>query len=494
MGIIKGILGWLEDRTGIWAATKPIMDHKVPYTDWKTGWWYVLGSAVLVAFLIQIITGIALSTSYVSASGEAYNSLKFITDQALFGNFLRGMHDWGASAMVLLVGAHALHVFITGAYKFPREMNWLTGVVLLLLTLGLAFTGQLLRWDQTAYWSIFVGADMSARAPFIGPQIAKFILAGDTVGGATLSRFFAFHVFFIPGLIFLFIGLHLFLVVRNGISEPPRRGDAVDPKTYRKWYHDMLEREGVPFMPDAVWRDAVGAIVVIAAVVLLAAIMGPPALEKPPDPTNLQAYPRPDWYFLWFFAVLALIPAKAEAAVIILGPLLAGVVMIALPLVANKGERSPLRRPWAMAFVLILVVMVATLWIAGEQSHWSPAFTTQPIQASAVLQPNANQQAQTGVKLFYEKGCQFCHMIDGNGGQRGPNLSSVGSRLTHDQLVTRILNGGNNMPAYGPSIKPDELASLVAFLETRQNTTQNKEGQAGPQHYPWLAVLQSHGG
>jgi ubiquinol-cytochrome c reductase cytochrome b subunit len=479
MGMIKGILGWLEDRTGLAGAVKPVLDHKVPYTNWKTGWWYVLGSAVLVSFMIQVISGIALSTSYVSSAGEAYNSLKFITEEMTFGSFLRGMHFWGGSAMVLLVGAHALHVFLVGAFKFPREVNWLSGVVLFFATLAMGFTGQLLRWDQTAYWSVIVGADQAARTPFIGESLAKFVMAGNTVGGATLSRFFAYHVFFIPAVIFLFVGLHLYLVIRNGISEPPQRGEAVDPKTYRQRYHDLLEKTGVPFWPDAVWRDAVAAIIVVLAVVALAIFFGPPVLEAAPDPTQLSVYPRPDWYLLWYFSVLALIPPKAEPYVILGGPGLAVVLMFILPLIANKGERSPLRRPWAMGFVLLLVIMISTLWITGLVSPWSPDFKTQKIDP-AVFQAST-AQVQQGSKLFYDRGCQYCHALDINsksvGGARGPDLTTVGSRLNKEQMIVRILNGGVNMPAFGSLIKPEELDALVAFLQTRKIAEEGKQGQ-----------------
>ncbi len=476
MRVFKAIFGWLEDRTGLAAAISPILEHKVPKTNWKNGWWYALGSAVLVAFSVQVITGIALSTAYVPSAAEAYDSLKFITDEAFMGNFMRSMHAWGASAMVLVIGAHALHVFIVAAYKFPREMNWLSGVILLLATLGMAFTGQLLRWDQTAYWSVIVGADQAARSPLVGEQLARFVMAGNTVGGATLSRFFAFHVFFIPGIIFAFIGFHLYLVIRNGVSEPPVRGDAVDPKTYRERYHALLEKSGVPFWPDAAWRDAVTAIVLLIALVVVSVLFGPPVLGKPPDPTNLQVYPRPDWYFLWYFAVLALVPAKAESAVIILGPLLAGVVLVALPLIANKGERSPLRRPWAMASVLLILIMIGTLWIVGEQAPWSPLNNVTPIPAE-VIGLNVDPQVKQGAALFGQRGCQNCHQIAGYGGLKGPNLTYVGSRLSENQLITRILNGGNGMPAFGAILKPDELKALVAFLQTRKSVTINKTGQ-----------------
>src|SRR6476661_8162952 len=251
MNPLKSLGHWLNDRTGVGTAVKPILEHPVPP---DTGWWYIFGSATLTAFLVQVGTGIALSTAYVTSTGDAYNSLQFITNDAPLGNLLRGMHSWGASAMIVLIGIHMARTFVMGAYKFPREMNWLTGSILLLVTLAMAFTGQLLRWDQNAVWSVVVAAEQAGRAPIVGHALARFVLAGDTVGGATLSRFFSFHVFFIPAMIFLFVGFHIFLVLRNGISEPPEKGRIVDPKTYRQWYHAMLEKHGRPFWPDAAWR------------------------------------------------------------------------------------------------------------------------------------------------------------------------------------------------------------------------------------------------
>lgn len=461
---LKGIVHWLDDRSGIGAVAKPILEHPVPP---HTGWWYIFGTATLTAFLVQVGTGIALSTAYVSSTADAYNSLQFITNDAPLGHLLRGMHSWGASAMVVLIGIHMARTFLMGAYKFPRELNWLTGSILLLVTLAMAFTGQLLRWDQNAVWSTVVAADQAGRAPFIGPALAHVVLAGDNVGGATLTRFFAFHVFFIPAIIFVFIGIHLFLVLRNGISEPPKIGRVVDPSTYREWYHDMLEKRGVPFWPDVAWRDTIGAFVVVIIIAALAILTGPPVLGKPPDPTILQAYPRPDFYFLWYFAVLALIPPQAETIVIIGGPLLLGFLLFVLPLVANKGERSPKRRPWAVAVVLTALVMVGTLWIAGEQAKWSPNFDAQPVAAEVVGATSGPVHA--GGQLFLSKGCAYCHTIAGNGGERGPNLSVVGSRLSDTQLTVRILNGGTNMPAYSSILTPQEVTDLVAFLHSRKS-------------------------
>src|SRR5215469_11331278 len=283
MRILRRLWNWFDDITGVSALLGPLFSHPVPRAR-KSAWLYVLGSATLTAFLIQIVTGIALASGYIPSSGQAYDSLVFITGTP-FGRIVRGIHAFGADAMIILIGLHAIRVYLMAAYKYPRQMNWLTGAGLLLFTLLMAFTGQLLRWDQTGFWSVVIAAEQAGRTPFIGNWLGHFILAGDTVGGATLSRFFAAHVFFVPALIFLFLGFHLYLVLHNGISEPPKSGRPVDPRTYRRWYHEMLDHEGLPFWPDAAWRDALFGLLVLATIVSLATFIGPPALGKQPAPT-----------------------------------------------------------------------------------------------------------------------------------------------------------------------------------------------------------------
>jgi ubiquinol-cytochrome c reductase cytochrome b subunit len=479
---VKRLYDWLDDRSGLSKVIGPILTHAVPKTSEKTAWAYVFGSATLFAFSLQVVTGITLALAYVPASGEAYSSLQYITGSGL-GSLLRAMHYFGASAMVLLIGIHMVRTFLMAAYKYPRELSWVSGVMLLGLTMAMGFTGQLLRWDQNGVWSVIVAAAQAGRVPVMGPLLAHFILAGDTVGGATLSRFFAFHVFFIPAIIFGLVGFHLYLVLHNGISEPPKSGRPVDPVHYRRWYWDLIHKHGEPFWPDAAWRDVVFGVLMVAAVVFFSWYWGPPELTNPPNPALIKANPRPDWYLLWYFGMLALLPPATEDYVIVYGPLVAGLVLILLPFFSWKGERSPYRRPWAMAIVLLVVVMIGTLWRLALSAPWSPAFETPPLPQSevgAVSGPVAD-----GAQLFYLKGCLYCHRIGETGGSRGPDLSAVGTRLSHGELVWRIMNGSPIMPAYAGHLNTKELEALVAFLEARRG---------GGQKVPEDSTLRGPGG
>ncbi len=464
MSVLRRVGGWLDDRVGIRKALAPILEHRVPR---RSRWAYVFGSATLFAFLLQVATGVALANSYVPSAGQAWDSLRFITYDAPLGSVIRGLHYFGASAMIVLVGAHTIRVFLTGSYKFPREVSWLSGVILLLLTVLMGFSGQLLRWEQTAVWSVIVGAEQAGRAPVIGPWLARGLRAGATVGGSTLSRFFALHVFIVPALIIGLVAFHLDLVLHTGISEPPVAGRPVDPATNRRDYEELLAKDGVPFWPSAAWRDAVFGLVVIAAVLALAIAFGPPDVGKPPDPSIVEASPRPDWYLLWYFAILAMLPHGTEAWFIILAPLAIGVVLIAVPFVSSRGERHPARRPWAVLAVVAICAGVATLWRAGVTADWSPAFEAKPLTAAAVAAPRDTLAAR-GATLFHERGCEYCHTIAGQGGRRGPDLSQVGLRLTDDQLVLRILNGAPNMPSFAASLSPEEVSALVKFLHARR--------------------------
>ena len=461
---LKKIWNWIDDRTGITENIVPIIKHPVPP---KAKWMYVFGSATLFCFILQVITGVALSLLYQPSSSEAYQSLLFITNKAKFGNVLRGIHYFGASAMIILVGIHMMRVYITASFKFPREMNWISGVILLLCTIFMGFTGQLLRWDSNGVWSSVVAAEQLGRTPLIGKYLARLLLGGDTIGGQSLSRFYSYHVFMIPAMIFIFIGLHLYLVIRNGISEPPKAGQMVDPKKYRAWYKNMLKEKGVPFWPNAAWRDILFSAIVIICIICLAIIFGAPALSGKPDPAMLTTTPQPDWYMVPFFALFALMPHKIESIAMLLGPVLTVVILFSIPFISNRGERSPLKRPWAMYGVICVSVFVISLLVIGLKAPWSPHFKTKQLPLSSIHSKNPDSTIIKGVGLYYAKGCQYCHTVNNYGGKAGPDLTHIGNRLNDQELKIRIVNGGKNMPGYGGILTKEELNNIVAFLKSQ---------------------------
>ena len=245
-----------------------------------------------------------------------------------------------------------------------------------------------------------IAAEQAGRIPFIGDWLARFILGGNTIGGATLSRFFAIHVFLIPAFIFFFLALHLWLVLRHGISETPVAGKPVDPKTYREEYKKLLETDGHPFWPDGAWRDFVFGTAMIIVIAFLALHFGPPAIEKPPDPSNLDANPRPDWYLIWYYAVLALIPAKLEGPVMVFAPLFIGCLLLIVPMLNNKGERAASRRPWAIAVVLLSVIIIGSLWIIEEYKARGRPILTPDFAAAKMSSPSTDPQVIRGAQIL----------------------------------------------------------------------------------------------
>src|ERR1700759_445520 len=260
---LKQIYDWLEFRLKLEGPIKDTVLHPVPRNT--ASWWYVFGSASFVLLMLQIVTGILLAIVYVPSAGEAWNSLQVLNQQLPLGWFLRAMHGWGSNFMVAVVLIHMVQVFLFGAYKFPREMTWILGVFLLLMTLGMAFTGQVMRFDQDANWGLGIGASIASRVPILGPMIVKLMLGGPIIAGATLSRFFALHVFVIPGMLIGFVAIHLLMVIKLGINEWPVPGRLVKRATYINEYHELTKRAGEPFVPYAIWKD-----LFFAAFVLLA--------------------------------------------------------------------------------------------------------------------------------------------------------------------------------------------------------------------------------
>jgi menaquinol-cytochrome c reductase cytochrome b subunit len=213
------VVDWIDERTSLSEGTRWLLFRNVPK---GTSWAYTLGSATLVAFLSQVVTGVFLAMYYrPDASGGAYESIRSITNEVFLGQFVRGMHKWGASVMIILIFLHMGRVFLFGAYKYPRELTWIIGVTLLILVLIMGFTGYLLPFDQRAYWGTIVGVNINSTAPLLGPYLSDFLRGGPEFGATTLSRFYVIHMIFVPGAIAILISVHLYLVAKLGTTAPP---------------------------------------------------------------------------------------------------------------------------------------------------------------------------------------------------------------------------------------------------------------------------------
>ena len=213
------VADWVDERTGLSPAVRWMLFRKVPR---GTNWFYTLGSATMFAFLSQAVTGVFLAMYYQpDAAGGAYESIRRINDEIFLGEFVHGMHKWGSSVMVILIFLHMGRTFFFGAYKYPRELNWVIGVALLILTMTMAFTGYLLPFDQRSYWATVVGNNINGTGPLVGPYLAEFLRAGPEFGATTLSRFYAIHMLLLPGLIGALMGFHLYLVAKLGTTAPP---------------------------------------------------------------------------------------------------------------------------------------------------------------------------------------------------------------------------------------------------------------------------------
>src|SRR6202051_4990373 len=471
MRLIKDVGAWLEARLQLATPIRETMEHPVPRQT--ASWAYVFGSAALTVFVLQLVTGILLALLYVPSAGEAWNSLQILNHQVTLGWFIRALHGWGSNFMIAVVLIHLVQVFLFGAYKFPRELTWIAGILLLLLTLGMAFTGQVLRFDQDAYWGLGIGASISSRIPVLGPWIVNLLLGGPIIAGSTLSRFFALHVFVIPGSLIAFVGLHLLLVLKLGINEWPMPGRIVRRSTYLKEYHELTHKDGVPFVPGAIVKDMFFSGFILLCIAACAVFFGPFGPSGQPDPTIIQTVPRPDYFFLWLYAVLSLLPPSMETPALLIGPVIALVVLLALPFFSGEGEKSWKRRPIAVLTILLAAVGLGTLTHLAEHTPWSPvmdAWSSQPIPSEFLNGRTALEQQ--GALVFQAKQCHNCHSLGDRGGERGPALDSVALRLTQDQLIRQVIQGGGNMPAYGKNLSPAETTALVAFLTTLHPATQ----------------------
>ena len=331
-----------KHRLGLGTPLSEAAEHQVPANT--ASWWYVFGSAATVVLVLQIMTGILLALVYAPSASEAWNSLQFLNHNVTLGWFLRAMHGWGSDFMVAIVLIHMAQVFLFGAYKFPRELTWIIGVFLLLLTLGMAFTGQVLRFDQDAYWGLGIGASILSRVPLIGGPLVDLMLGGPIIAGDTLSRFFALHVFVIPGLLLALVGVHVWMVAS---ARHQRMADARSP-CQQSHLRARIPRAGrkkpaSPSSPTLPGRTPSLPPPSCSRSSPAPLVFGPFGPCGQPDPTIIQTAPKPDYFFLWLYAVLAYLPPALETPVLFIVPVV-GIAAHA-PTAAALRRRRKARLP-----------------------------------------------------------------------------------------------------------------------------------------------------
>ncbi len=471
---MSAIFRWLDERMDLVAIRRTVFDRKMP----KLTWWHTLGSATLAVFVVQFATGIVLAMYYSPSPDHAYDSIRYLQRSVVSGATLRGIHHWGASAMVVLVLAHMVRVFAMGAYKYPREANWVLGVALFFLVLGFGFTGYLLPWDQKAYWATQVGTNIAGTTPIVGGTLVKLLRGGSQLGAATLARFFAVHVLLLPVLLGGIVLLHVALVIRQGIAPPPRLLEEAAPRMtndshYAEYYGEQYARSkiaGVPFWPDIIAKDVVIATVAVLVLVLLALFVGA-GLEAPADPTDASYTPRPEWYFLPFFQLLKLVPGSMEAVVAVGLPAIIVVVLLLLPFYDTNSIRSLRRRPAAIASLGVITVGCAFLF--GQSAAEAP-----PAVPPEVGRPLTSVE-RAGRTIFQAQQCGSCHMVAGQKAPekkgevpQAPDLTEVGLRHSAAWMHSFIedpsrFHPASKMPAFGPpTLSHEEIEELSQYLSS----------------------------
>ena len=488
--------GWTIAFSSAVRLSRPLT-HPVPRSS--ASWWYVFGSATFTVLILQFVTGLCLATVYAPTADKAWQSLIYLNYDQPLGWFIRALHGWGSNFMVGLVCIHMAQVFLFGAHKYPRELTWIAGVVLLLGTLGMAFTGQVLRFDQDAYWGLGIGAAIAGRTPFIGPKVVDMILGGPIIAGETLSRFFTLHVFVIPGLIISFVGLHLYLVLRLGINEWPMPGRIVKPRhLYRSSIMTLVQKDGEPFFPYAAQKDLVFAGLIILALVVTAAVMGPIGPNGEPDPAIIQTVPRPDFFFLWLFSVFALLPPWTETVLMLTGPVAAIGLLFLVPFISGTGEKSTARRPITV-MILVLTFM----------SHRDPDLSRNILAVVAAYGsmernadpggrcPRAHAAGVAGRGEIQAKQCRNCHSLGGQGGERGPALDTPPPALPRIRLCAKSCKAAATCrlmdktsvrrrstpwwPSWKPCIRPSEPPARNSTRPASPASEQAPAGAAGAQ-------------
>lgn len=422
--MLTKITDWLDNRTGYRALMSHALDEEIAG---GARWAYVFGSALLAIFICQVVSGLLLMATYVPSTEGAWASVYYIQHKVAGGAMVRGIHHYGAQAMMIVLGVHLLQVAIYGAYKAPREVTWWVGIILLHIVQGLGLTGYLLPWDQKGYWATKVATNIAGTLPVIGPQIQTLIVGGGDYGQATLTRFYVLHVGVLPALLALTVVAHVALFRKNGATPPAGA--------------DLTKKE--PFWPGQMFRDVMFSMLVVVAIAFLAA-GGDSHLDAPADPSG-DYHPRPEWYFLFLFQLLKYLPGALELLGTVILPGLGVGFLFVLPFLDKKpSTRVRDRLPWLapiFAGVLGIVgltaqafsddakdeVYQASVVRSKERAERSIALAGSGIPVGGPLEMLRRDPLTRGPDVYTQQ-CTSCHILNGEGERAAPDQTGFGSR------------------------------------------------------------------
>ncbi len=470
--IVTRLDSWLDERTGIDSILHESLDEPI---HGGANWAYVFGSGLLFLFVSQIITGIFLALYYVPSADHAHTTVAYIVKVVASGSFVRSVHAYGSSGIIILLVLHIGQVILYGSYKGRRELLWLSGCILLALMLGMAFTGYLLPWDEKSYFASAVGTNLIAEVPFIGPPLQELVRGGQQMGTLTVSRFYVLHVFVLPGLLIAFIAAHVLFFRKAGAAGPIKE-DPVNPKL-----------PSVPFYPRQVAMDAVFAIV-LSAILAVIAIKIPMSLGPAANPANTAFLPRPEWYYRPAFQWLKYLSGHWSLIGGIILPAVLALIFAAVPFLDRRLERRPWRRPISVGLFLLFLVAYTSLGVASyRDDHKDPgvaaqmhkqvedekAFMQKPFvpeaaagSASAAL-ASADPKVLKGQAIFEAQSCNSCHGDGGIGSAAAGPLTGVGQKYTDAQLIALLHTPNTEMIDGGMTpveLSQDDLDALVAYL------------------------------
>lgn len=466
---------WLDRRTGLDSLLRHALDEPIP-AGAKIA--YVFGSGLLFLFLSQIVTGVFLAMYYVPSADHAHTTLAYITKEVTAGAFLRSIHAYGSSAIIIVLLLHVMQTFFYGSYKGRRELVWLAGCVLLALMLGMAFTGYLLPWDQKAYFATTVGTNILSEVPWVGNGLKRLLRGGTEMGTLTLSRFFVLHVFLIPAGIFAFVALHVYAFRRAGAAGPPTE-DPITPKL-----------PGERFYPKQLVMD-VGFAMLIIVILGLLAYFRPTELGPKADPSDTQFLPRPEWYYVPVFQYLKYWHGSTSALGILIIPAIVGLLLVGLPFFDRSLERRPWKRPISVSLFTAILIALGMLGVLSHRedvrnpgvvaqlrrqqeatvNFMKAQFEPESAGGPVVVQskPVADPLAAKGKAIFEREGCNACHGDNGTGTAAATALIGVGQKFEAPQLRSLLKSPTEKMTAGGMprvDLKDEEMDALVRYLRS----------------------------